>query len=131
MYKTTCLLTRGTVSFSKHNCIDHRYDMCRLIQQIEHVFSTLSPNQTSKMKQSPKRCSLHYVVCPCKLFVLCVAVCMTVCIFKLITTETDTKIWVLLLYSCVDYLLPNFSPCCNYITSGNEGTTPENNEGEP
>ena len=67
------------------------------------------------MDESSKRCTVNYFLYIVQIFVVCVAV--SVSIFKLFSTETDSQIWVSILSSCIGYVLPNPTPKCECVPS--------------
>ena len=67
------------------------------------------------MDESSKRCTVHYFLYSVQIFVVCIAV--SVSIFKLFSTETDSQIWVSILSSCIGYVLPNPTPKCKCVPS--------------
>ena len=78
------------------------------------------------MEETPKHCSLHYFLYGLQICVICIAT--SLCIFKLFTSETDSKIWASILSSCIGYILPNPTPKCKCASVSNENQAPVQNE---
>ena len=68
------------------------------------------------MGESTNRCSIHYFLYSVQIFVICVAI--SVSVFKLFSTETDSQFWVSMFSSCVGYVLPNPTPNCKCDSRG-------------
>ena len=79
------------------------------------------------MDDVTKQCSAHFFLYSVQIFVICVAI--SVSIFKLFSTETDSQIWVSILSSCVGYILPNPTPKCVCVPSKKPQTVLDEEEG--
>ena len=67
------------------------------------------------MGDESKHCTVHYFLYGVQIIIVCIAV--SVSLFKLFSTETDSQIWTSVLSSCIGYVLPNPTPKCKCVSS--------------